>query len=85
LSSCMITIMGIVADREKIDLTGLTSEIVKIMSSSPRKIAEIQITFNHPNLFASDEQKQKLKHAALTCPVALSLSESLKQTVEFNF
>jgi putative redox protein len=85
LSSCMITIMGIVADREKIDLTGLTSEIVKIMSSSPRKIAEIQITFNHPNLFASDEQKEKLKHAALTCPVALSLSESLKQTVEFNF
>ncbi len=85
LSSCMITIMGILADREKIDLRGLTSEIVKIMSSNPRKIAEIQITFNHPNLAATEDQKQKLKQAARTCPVALSLSESLKQTIEFNF
>lgn len=85
LSSCMLTIMGIVADREKIDLKGLTSEIVKVMSSNPRKIEEIQITFNHPNLVASEDQKQKLKQAARTCPVALSLSESLKQSIEFNF
>ncbi len=85
LSSCMITIMGILADREKIDLRGLTSEIVKVMSSNPRRIAEIQITFNHPNLVATEEQKQKLKQAARTCPVALSLSESLKQSIEFNF
>ena len=85
LSSCMITIMGILADREKIDLRGLTSEIVKVMSANPRKIAEIQITFRHPNLVATEEQKQKLKQAARTCPVALSLSESLKQSIEFNF
>ena len=85
LSSCMMTIMGIVAEREKIDLTGLTSEVVKIMSSNPRKIAEIQITFTHKNLKTTDEQKEKLKHAAHTCPVALSVSETLRQTVIFNF
>ena len=85
LSSCMMTIMGMVAEREKIDLTGLKSDIVKIMASNPRKIAEIQITFSHENLSATDEQKQKLMHAARTCPVALSLSEGLKQTVVFNF
>ncbi|MEK6780805.1 MAG: OsmC family protein [Bacteroidota bacterium] len=85
LSSCMMTIMGMVAEREKIDITGLTSEIVKIMSSNPRKIAEIQITFTHEKLIATPEQKQKLKHAAQTCPVALSLSASLKQNVAFYF
>lgn len=85
LSSCMITIMGMVAEREGVDLTGLTSEVVKIMASSPRKIAEIQITFTHPGLVATEVQKQKLKNAALTCPVALSLAESVKQTVVFNF
>ena len=85
LSSCMMTLMGMLADREKIDLTGLTSDIVKIMASNPRKIAEIQITFTHKNLKATDEQKQKLKHAARTCPVALSLSTELRQTVVFNF
>ena len=85
LSSCMMTIMGQVADREGINLKGLSSEVVKIMSSNPRKIAEIQITFTHPSLQATEVQKQKLRNAARTCPVALSLAESVKQTVTFNF
>ena len=85
LSSCMMTLMGITARREGIDLTGLRSEIVKIMSPSPRKISEVQITFTHVNLVATDAQKEMLKHAALTCPVTLSLSESIRQNVTFNF
>jgi uncharacterized OsmC-like protein len=85
LSSCMMTIMGMVAEREGVDLKGLRSEVIKVMASNPRKIGEIQITFYHASLQATDIQKQKLKNAALTCPVALSLSESVKQTVIFNF
>lgn len=85
LNSCMVTLMGMLAEREGIQLQGLTSEIVKIMGANPRKIAEIQVTFTHPNLEATEIQKEKLKRAALTCPVALSLSESVKQTVIFNF
>jgi len=85
LSSCMMTIMGQVANREGVDLKGLKTEVVKVMSANPRKIAEIKITFTHPNLQATEVQKQKLKNAAVTCPVALSLAESLKQTVLFNF
>ncbi len=85
LNSCMMTLMGMLAERENIDLTGLRSEIVKIMAANPRKIAEIQVVFTHDNLVATDVQKEKLKRAALTCPVALSLSDSVKQTVTFNF
>ena len=85
LSSCMITTMGILAARENMDMTGMKSEVVKIMGSNPRKIAEIQITLSHPTLQVTDVQKQKLRNAALTCPVALSLHDSVKQTVTFNF
>lgn len=85
LNSCMMTLMGILAEREGINLTGLKSKIVKVMDSNPRKIAEVQITFTHVNLIASDVQKEKLKRAALTCPVALSLSEYIKQTITFDF
>lgn len=85
LNSCMMTLMGMLAQREQIDMRGMRSEIVKIMASNPRKIAEVQITFFHENLQASDVQKEKLKRAALTCPVALSLGEDVKQTVTFNF
>jgi putative redox protein len=85
LSSCMMTIMGQLADREQINLTGLKADVLKVMTASPRKIAEVQVTFSHPALQATDVQKEKLKRAALTCPVALSLAESVKQTVTFNF
>jgi uncharacterized OsmC-like protein len=85
LSSCMLTTMGILADREQIDLTGMQTEVLKIMASAPRKISEIQVTLSHPNLQATEVQKQKLRNAALTCPVALSLHDSVKQTVVFNF
>lgn len=85
LSSCMLTTMGIVAERDQIDMTGMRTEVVKIMASNPRKIAEIQITLSHPNLKATEAQKQKLRNTALTCPVALSLHDSVKQTVIFNF
>lgn len=85
LSSCMMTLMGILAEREKIDLTGMTSEITKIMASNPRRIEEIQIAFHHPHLIATPEQRKKLEHAARTCPVALSLSPEIRQTISFDF
>lgn len=85
LSSCMMTIMGQVAERENIDLKGMATDITKVMVNNPRKIAEIHISFTHPALKADEKQKQKLKNAALTCPVALSLADSIKQEVTFNW
>ena len=85
LNTCMMTLMGMLAEREEIDLAGLRSEIVKVMASNPRRIAEVQITFTHESLVATDIQKEKLRRAALTCPVALSVSPEIKQTVTFNF
>ena len=85
LSSCMMTVMGILAQRENIELTGLTSEVTKIMAENPRKIKEIQITFKHSGLVATEVQKEKLKRAAHTCPVALSLSDTVVQTIRFDF
>lgn len=85
LCSCMMTIMGIVALRENMVLTDLTGEVEKIMLAGPRKIAEIKITFRHPNLKLDEKQRQKLMNAAHSCPVALSLSPDVKQTVVFDF
>lgn len=85
LCSCMMTLMGILAEREGIDLAGLRAEVTKVMSASPRKIAVIKVVLMHPGLSASPEQKEKLQRAALTCPVALSLGDHVRQEVEFRF
>lgn len=85
LGSCMVTIMGIVAARDQLELDGLTWEVTKIMQSSPRKIQEIIVDFHWENPVTDQVLIKKLKTAARTCPVALSLDSSIKQTINFNF
>jgi putative redox protein len=85
LSSCMMTLMGIYAERENIDLDGLNSTIFKHMATNPRRISKIEIDFFWPNPFATDHQKELLRRAALTCPVAQSLHPDIEQVITFNF
>ncbi|UJP65581.1 OsmC family protein [Mongoliitalea daihaiensis] len=85
LGSCMVTIMGIVAERDGVSLEGLSWEVTKIMNPQPRKISEIVIDFHWENPVQDAAMLQKLKNAAKTCPVALSLDPELKQTINFNF
>ena len=84
LGSCMITIMGIVAEREGIILNGTTAEVEKVMATSPRRIGEIIIKIKCIQKLNRDE-RDKLERAAKTCPVSRSLSENLKETVEFIY
>ena len=85
LSSCMMTLMGIYATRESIDLKGLASTITKHMASDPRRISKIEIDFVWPNPKANEQQIELLKKYALTCPVAKSLHPEIEQVITFNF
>ncbi|WP_448518346.1 OsmC family protein [Rhodoflexus sp.] len=85
LASCKMTIMGIIANREGIDLTGLTCEVEKIMETTPRRIGEIKIVFELPNSQLSEKHRTMLIRAANTCPVALSLHPEIKRNVTYNF
>lgn len=85
LGSCMFTIMGIAAREHEIQIDGTTCSITKIMASEPRRVAEIQIIFNFPDIRYTDKQKLILERAALHCPVAKSLHPDLVQNITFNF
>lgn len=85
LGSCMMTIMGIFAEREGIDLVGTKIDINKTMSPSPRKIAQIDVTMHISNKTLTDDQKLKLERAAHTCPVALSLHPDVVQNMVFVY
>ncbi|RDV11547.1 OsmC family peroxiredoxin [Pontibacter diazotrophicus] len=86
LGSCMMTIMGIVANRAGIDIDGIAVETTKIMAAEPRRIAEVVLDFTMPaGKSYSDKEKAMLENAARTCPVALSLHPDIKQTVTFQY
>ena len=84
LASCMMTIMGIVARRDGMNIDGLTAEVDKIMSQSPRRIGEIKVRLIFQNPL-NDLEREKLERAAYTCPVSGSLHEDLKETIEFVY
>lgn len=85
LATCMFTIMGIVANKNNLNIDNTKCNITKIMSNSPRKVAEIIVEFTFPKNNFDKKQQQLLQDAAHSCPVALSLSSDLKQNVIFNF
>lgn len=85
LASCAMTIMGIYARSHDIDITGMTVEVVKTMSASPRRIGKLEVTFNMPEREYSDREKKALINAAHTCPVHLSLHPDIEQIFTFNW
>jgi len=83
LGACMLTIMGIVAERHAIDLAGTTVETVKEMTKDPpRRIASLRTRITIP-LPAEHPQRALLEQAAHTCPVHKSLHPDIDAPVEF--
>jgi uncharacterized OsmC-like protein len=84
LGSCMMTIMGIVAERQGLDLTGVTYAVTKHMAAEPRRIRQIDVQFQLPATL-SEKERTILENAARTCPVALSLNPEIRQDVQFFY
>jgi len=84
LGSCMVTIMGILANNEGIDLKEISFEIVKVMDSNPRRISRIEIEIDMKTNFNSHE-KRRLENAAINCPVAKSLHPEIEQIINFIY
>lgn len=85
LGACMMTVMGIAAQRMEIDLTGATVTATKEMVLAPtRRIGRLSVTFHMPPGLTS-EQMQKLENAAMTCPVHKSLHPDVDIPVSFKW
>ena len=83
LGACMMTIMGIVAERHSIDLRGMKVETIKEMTPAPpRRIASLRTTITVP-LPADHPQRGVLEKAALACPVHASLHPDVAAPIDF--
>ena len=85
LGCCMLTVMGIKARDNKIDMDGTKISIKKVMAANPRRISEIHVEIKMPRIKYSDNEKQLLIDTAINCPVALSLHPDIRQVVNFDF
>ena len=84
LGSCMLTIMGITANVQSIDISGTKVKVEKIMGKDPRKIATINIEIIFKNSI-SDKHKIILERAANHCPVAKTLDGNIEENIKFIY
>jgi putative redox protein len=84
-ATCMTTIMGIVAKRDGITLSGVRVDVEKHMSATPpRRVARLVLRFAMPAALTA-EQRAKLEKAAHSCPVALSVSPDVFIEASFSY
>lgn len=84
LASCMMTVMGIKAEKMNINMKGASAEVTKTMAAEPRRISKIEVNLRFPEAY--DEKTRKiLEHTAKTCPVAQSLHPDIEQSISFFY
>ena len=85
MGTCMVTIMGLVAKRHELDISGTRVSVNKEMVADPqRRIGRLKVTIAVPTLL--DEKARKLMvQAAESCPVKRSLDPQVEVDLRFEW
>lgn len=85
LGTCMLTILGIAAQKSGLDLAGARATVLKEMASAPaRRIGRLTVDIHVP-LKLSREDQERLEGAARLCPVAKSLHPDVELLARFHW
>lgn len=85
LGSCMLTIMGIVAERHGWDLSSATASVTKVMAADPvRRIARLEVEIRVP-ADLDEKARTALERAAHGCPVHATLGDRVEMPVTFRW
>jgi uncharacterized OsmC-like protein len=89
LATCMLTTIGLRANKHGWSVDGIEVQIEKHMTKEPpRRIERLPVRFSVPASVTralSPEAKRELEQAAKTCPVALSLHANVEVTTSFDW
>ncbi|MCC7386151.1 MAG: OsmC family protein [Deltaproteobacteria bacterium] len=85
LMTCAMTTMAIKGRKEGIDFTRAAGRVVKEMTSQgPRKIARLTLEIVMP-AGLPPAHRTRLEEIARSCPVALSLAETVEVPMTFSY
>src|SRR4051812_8391996 len=77
LGSCIITIMGIYAQKHDLDIKGTSAHVGKEMVTAPiRRVGKLAITIKVPKS-VPEVHRAPMERAGLSCPVSQSLHPDL--------
>lgn len=87
LGTCVMTILGLVADRHQVDIEGTRVSVIKEMIAKPvRRIGGLKTHVIFPtSLQVDDSMKKRLEEAARKCPVHQSLHPDIDAPITFEY
>lgn len=85
LGSCILTVMGIVAQRHNINMVGATAEVNKEMVTSPiRRIGKLTVDIQMPKGI-DPAKREMLERTAHSCPVHKSLHPDVQLPITIRY
>lgn len=84
LASCIVTTMCMWAERNGVDLTGITASVEKHMSATPRRIGRVPVIVRVPATVAPD-LRPRLEAVGNGCPVKASLHPEVDASVTYQY
>lgn len=84
LGACMVTLMGIAAQKHGFAFGECSFVVEKHMRADPRRIDALPVTLRMPAGLTA-QQRRLVEHAALTCPVHRSLLPEIRRDVQFVY
>jgi uncharacterized OsmC-like protein len=85
LVSCMLTVMGILAQKKGIRLGEVVGTVEKMMAERPRRVSALMIELKFKGHQLSEIEKVLLEDAAINCPVAKSIHPDIAVNVKFGY
>jgi uncharacterized OsmC-like protein len=82
--SCMLTVMGIAAEKAGLDMNGARSTVDKEMGTTPRRVVKLTVEIHMPKKLSAQD-RILLEEAAMGCPVKKSLHPEMQIPVTFVY
>lgn len=85
LGACMLSIMGMTAQRRGVSIDGATVAMTYASDEATHRVTSITATFRFPGVGLSEADRKVLRAAAKACPVGASLSADIEKNLVFEF
>lgn len=83
--TCMVSLVGMQAEKQEWKIGKLKGEVKKIMAEHPRRIIQLEIHLSFKDNDLSGQQRMVLERTAIHCPAAMSLHPDITQLVRFSY
>ena len=84
-ASCALTVIGIAAQTQGLNIDGAVVKTTKIMGENPRRVVELKVDFTFPANNYSDKGRVIIERSIKHCPIRNSLPPELKITQTITY